>query len=216
MYFKKYLRLSVLFTLILMLARIVVSDSFHYIFLPWNLFLAYIPLWISHKQLSNTATKRLGLMQHLFFAVWLLFLPNAPYIITDLIHLKERSPIPFYFDIVLVFTTAVNGLIFFYVSVAQVEQWWRKNFGNNTIGWYYFLAFGLCSFGIYLGRFGRFNSWNIITKPKVLFGEIVDRILLPFEHPQTWAVTILFSSMLFLLYQLFKNYKSSDIETVQP
>jgi uncharacterized membrane protein len=209
MYFKKYLQLSILFTLLLLLVRIVVSNSLNYIFLPWNLLLAYVPLWISQKKLSTPSANGFSIMQQVYFAAWLLFLPNAPYIITDLVHLKARTPIPFYFDIVLVFMSAINGWIFFYATVAQVEDWWRKTIGDKAIVWFYFLAFGLCSFGIYLGRFGRFNSWNIITKPKLLFSEIIDRILLPLEHPQTWAVTILFSAMLFLLYQLLRHYKAS-------
>ncbi len=236
MYFNKYLKLSVGFTLLLLMVRIAVSNRLHYIFLPWNLCLAFIPLWISTHKLQvtkrNDSTIRLPYFNKfkqwvvfkkisqlkmtigdsIWFVAWLLFLPNAPYIITDLTHLTERAPIPYYFDIVLVFMSAVNGLIFFFVSVAQVEHWWYNQFSKTTVGWFYFIAFGLCSFGIYLGRYGRFNSWNVVTNPSTLVSEILERIVMPFEHPRTWAVTFLFTIMLFLLYKLVKHGASATNE----
>jgi uncharacterized membrane protein len=215
MYFNKYLKLTIAFCLLLELIRIAVSNSLHYIFLPWNLLLAYVPLWISSTKLKPSAPPpysqnrvwRLIKKWELvcWIVIWFIFLPNAPYIITDAIHLKERNPVPFYFDIVLVFIYAVNGLVFFFVSVAQVEKFWRKSFPEISVNLFFLVAFGGCSFGIYLGRYGRFNSWNIVTDPWDLFNLITERILFPFEHPQTWAVTLLFSIMLFLLYQLSKN-----------
>jgi uncharacterized membrane protein len=218
MYFNRYLKLSIGFCLLLELIRIAVSNSLHYIFLPWNLLLAYVPLWISSKKFvpqTNSPVNRKGVSRffhvwkHFFWiAAWFIFLPNAPYLITDLIHLKERHPVPFYFDTVLVFLYAVNGLIFFFVSVSQGEQYWRKKIPSISVNWFFLGAFGGCSFGIYLGRFGRFNSWNVVTDPLDLFYQIADRFLFPLEHPQTWAVTLLFSILLFLLYQLSK-YRTS-------
>jgi uncharacterized membrane protein len=120
-------------------------------------------------------------------------------------HLHQREPIPFYFDIVLVTMSVLNGLVFFFISVYNAEQWWRVFCKKWNITWFYLMAFGLCSFGIYLGRYGRFNSWNVFTKPQLLLQEVVDRFLFPLEHPRTWAVTLLFSVMLFLFYQLGKN-----------
>jgi uncharacterized membrane protein len=236
MYFKKYLKLSIGFTLLLLVIRIAVSNRLHYIFLPWNLFLAFIPLWISTNrfQINKTPSTsnvisyfnqlnqwyifkklnqlKLTIGDSFWFITWLLFLPNAPYIITDLTHLTERAPIPYYFDIVLLFMSAANGLIFFFVSVSQVENWWRHQFSKSTLGWFYFIAFGLCSFGIYLGRYGRFNSWNVLTNPTSLLSEILDRIVMPFEHPRTWAVTFLFTVMLYLLYMVAKNVKFTEVE----
>jgi uncharacterized membrane protein len=221
MYFNKWLKLTVAFTFLLIVIRIAISNSLSYIFLPWNLFLAFVPLWISCAKLKIPAIKytifdtgkkifSLG-----WFCLWLLFLPNAPYIITDLAHLHERPPIPYYFDIVLVFMNALSGLVFFFITVQQTEKWWVFTFPKWNIYWFYSLAFGLCSFGIYLGRYGRFNSWNIITNPQYLLAEIGERIIFPFEHPRTWAVTILYSIMLFLFYQLMKNWNhiiKTDIE----
>jgi uncharacterized membrane protein len=212
MYFNKWLKLTIGFTFLLVIIRIAVSNSLNYIFLPWNLLLAFIPLWISNKKLQvpNYSQTIFNIDKRLYalfwFSIWLLFLPNAPYIITDLLHLKARNPIPFYFDIVLLFMSAMCGLVFFFVTVQQVEKWWQYNLPKWSINWFYSLAFGLCSFGIYLGRYGRFNSWNILTKPQLLLQEVGERIIFPFEHPRTWAVTLLFSIMLFLFYQVAKNW----------
>ncbi len=211
MYFNKWLKLTIGFTFLLIVIRIAISNSLSYIFLPWNLFLAFIPMWISSSKFNFTNNKLCSSKKKFYsiiwFCLWLLFLPNAPYIITDLAHLNERPPIPFYFDIVLLFMNAISGLVFFFITVQQTEKWWLYILPKWSINWFYVLAFGLCSFGIYLGRYGRFNSWNILTSPELLFQEIVDRIIFPFEHPRTWAITLLYSTMLFLLYQLVKHWK---------
>ncbi len=99
--------LSVGFTLLLILSRVFYSGSFTYLFFAWNLFLAGVPLFVSG--LLNEFKKRK--FQIVFFITWLLFFPNALYIITDLIHLRERGNVPLWFDVILIFSASINGLI---------------------------------------------------------------------------------------------------------
>ncbi len=230
MYFKRYVLLYTAFAIALILVRMAISNSLKYVFLPWNLLLAIIPLFISNTffvqpktyfktiqlpiknkliitflNFVNKKTKLLNtVICCLIFCIWLLFLPNAPYIITDMLHLKERAPIPLYFDITLVFVFASLGLVFFIASVMQMENYWQKHFKLSVI-LFYVLAFGLCSFGIYLGRFGRFNSWNIINNPFDLLYQIADRFIYPLQHPRTWAVTLLYSCLLFFVYKIIQQ-----------
>src|SRR4051812_31658055 len=112
------------FTISLLLFRIFYSGSVMYIFFGWNLFLAAVPLMIN-TYLFKVKNKN---TQWLLFALWLLFFPNSLYIITDLVHLKERYPVPLWFDTILVFSAAINGLIIAFLSLQQTEIFLRSKF----------------------------------------------------------------------------------------
>src|SRR6185503_17284547 len=107
MSFSKRIIIPLAFTLSLLIIRILLSNELTYIFLAWNLFLAWIPFALSQKLSKlNNRWKILFIT-----ALWLLFLPNAPYIITDFLHLKQRTPIPYWYDILLLFSASLNGLL---------------------------------------------------------------------------------------------------------
>ena len=118
MNFSKRIIIPVGFTICLLLVRLILSGELTYIFLAWNLFLAWIPLAVS-QQLTG-ARNRWQIL--LLTGCWLLFLPNAPYIITDFLHLRQRPPIPYWYDILLLFSAALNGLLLGLVSLLTVEK----------------------------------------------------------------------------------------------
>jgi uncharacterized membrane protein len=167
-----------------------------YFFLVWNLFLAAIPF--AAALLFERARSWIG--QAVTFVVWLLFLPNAPYIITDFIHLRDRPPVPLWFDALLLLSAAGTGLLLGYGSVMIVQRVIERRRGART-GW---LAAGvaliLSAFGIYLGRFVRFNSWEVVTDPMPLFADVAHRLMNPMQHPKTFAVTALYGVALLLGY----------------
>ncbi|HKC34757.1 MAG TPA: DUF1361 domain-containing protein [Chitinophagaceae bacterium] len=202
MSFSKKIIIPLAFTLSLLVVRIIVSAELAYIFLAWNLFLAWIPFAISQK--LGDVKKR----WKLFFLVglWLLFLPNAPYIITDFLHLKQRPYIPYWYDILLLFSAALNGLLLGFLSLLTIEKFLSYRYGNKISGIIILCSFFLCSFGIYIGRYLRWNSWDIIVNPGQVTTDILDRILNPFDHFGTWAVTILFGSFLYVMYYSIKNF----------
>ena len=133
-------------------------------------------------------------------AAWLLFFPNAPYILTDLFHLEPRAGVPYWYDLALLLSCAWNGLMLAYASLTDMQQ-----LVTRRLGWWSGWAFAtvallLSSFGIYLGRYLRFNSWDILTNPLTLFYDIVHRLLHPTAYSGTWGVTLLYGVFLLLGY----------------
>lgn len=201
MSFHKKIIIPLTFSIVLLLIRIILTGQLTYIFLAWNLFLAWIPFAISQKlKTANIWWKIL-----LLFSIWLLFLPNAPYIITDFLHLKERLPIPYWYDILLLFSAALNGLLLGLGSLLIVEKFLIERYGNRISALLMFCSFFLCSFGVYIGRYLRWNSWDILIYPDNIAEDILTRVFNPFEHLGTWSVTFLFGSFFYIIYYAIKN-----------
>ncbi|TXH28454.1 MAG: DUF1361 domain-containing protein [Cyclobacteriaceae bacterium] len=196
--------LSLLFSVSLIAARVYFTEKVTFIFLVWNLFLAVIPFIISSV---------LILYQHklarvvLFSAImlWLLFFPNAPYILTDLFHLKERSGVPLWFDLMVILSAAWNGLILGLLSLQDIQHVISKRFSAAWSWVAVMLSLVLCGFGIYVGRYLRWNSWDVVTNPVGLTTDLLERIANPFTHPRTVGVTILYTCFLLLAYLFFSQ-----------
>ena len=193
--------LSAGFTVSLILVRIFYSDSITYCFLIWNIFLGAIPLFVSSR-LNNAIKKDL---QWILLTAWLIFFPNALYIITDLIHLKERYPVPIWFDIILISSAVFNGLFFAYISLCQIELFLRSKFDNKKTGLILFLFLFLGSFGVYIGRFLRWNSWDVVVNPSGLAFEVIQHIINPLRHPRTWSMTITLTFFFSIFYFIIKK-----------
>ncbi len=198
---KRILIYSVAFSIALYLFRVVYTGSLLFLFIPWNLFLAWLPLFFSSRIKGASITISNGL----FFCLWLLFFPNAPYLITDLFHLEQREGVPLYFDLVLLFTAAWNGLLMGLLSFKQIEQKLLHHFSFKKVQLITGFCFLLCGFGIYLGRYERYNSWHLVTQPVTLAEDIVSKFLQPWNYPRAWAVTVLFTLLLLLIYETLKK-----------
>ena len=140
--------------------RVVYSARLTHAHLVWNLFLAGIPVGFSLLAWKYKDSK-LRLMA--CGLCWLLFLPNAPYLVTDLVHLEARPPVPFWFDVVLFQSFICLGLLLMFLSL-----YWMQNLVahiySQRMGWLFILCvIGLTGFGIYLGREQRWNSWDLFT-----------------------------------------------------
>lgn len=202
MSFSRKIIIPLSFTVFLLIVRIVVSGQLTFAFLAWNLFLAWIPFAISQR--ITGVQNRWQIL--LLFCAWLLFLPNAPYIITDFLHLKPRWPIPYWYDVLLLFSAALNGLLLGLVSLSTVEKFLVGRYGNRISALLILCSFFLCAFGIYMGRYLRWNSWDIITNPGAIAADVLERIFNPFDHFGTWAVTFLFGSFFYVIYYSIKNF----------
>ncbi len=199
------------FTALLLLTRSIYSGQFMYFFLGWNIFLACVPLLLS--QFLNKKGLR-PFSQWLFFAGWLLFFPNALYIVTDLVHLDGRYPVPLWFDIILVFSAAANGLLAAYLSLWETEKFLRNKFRTVQVRGILLFCLFAGSFGVYLGRYLRWNSWDILTDPFSLLSGIFLMIIHPHEYRQTWGVTglltLFFTAIYFTIQNLRQMSQSSN------
>jgi uncharacterized membrane protein len=184
----------------ILLTRIIWTDQIRFIFLGWNLFLAWVPLLITlflkerlHAGSQNKYCFGLGLV------VWLLFLPNAPYIITDLLHLKGNTHVPIWFDSILVFSFALAGLLCGLFSLYLAHRLIDRLF-NELTGWISIIVcVGLTGFGVYLGRVERWNSWDLFTNPVRLVTDSLQHT----TNPMAIKMTIGFTCLLLFFYLLF-------------
>jgi uncharacterized membrane protein len=147
--------------------RIEYSDTYRYIFLIWNLFLAWIPFGISYITYTMMlARKSVYIIIPITAFLWLIFFPNAPYILTDLQHLSNASgAVPVWYDVVMLIWFSWTGLLLGIISLYLMQEVVRREFGRIT-GWIFVLTvILLSSVGIYIGRFMRLNSWDILSHP---------------------------------------------------
>jgi uncharacterized membrane protein len=132
--------------------------------------------------------------------LWLLFLPNAPYIVTDFVHLHERPPAPLWFDIALMVSFACAGLLLCFASLADVQDVVVRRFGAAW-GWStVVLALMLSGLGVYLGRFLRWNSWDTLVRPHELMAQIGARLADPLGHSRALLVTLIYGGGLIVGY----------------
>lgn len=152
-------------------------------FLLWNLFLAWVPYVLALVLVGLDRVRAPGWALAVPGVVWLLFLPNAPYLLTDFIHLGAIPGAPLWFDALLIGAFAATGLLLGLASLLLVHRVVASRRGAG-VGWV--LAIGslaLSSVGIYLGRFPRFNSWDVLTNPHGLVQVVLGRLADPFGNP---------------------------------
>lgn len=179
-------------------------------FLNWNLFLAYLPLvfawgsyWAQHY--CRTAFTRTACAV-VPAALWLLFLPNAPYVITDVIHIGRLNPdCPLWLDATTVVLAAATGLVAGFLSLLRIEAILVEAGLARAAVWVRRAAIVLTSVGIWLGRIARWNSWDIVRRPGHLLVLLAGRTLHPFAHPFMWAGIAAMTVFLAASYRLFRR-----------
>ena len=184
-----------------LIIRMIVSDSSRYVFLGWNLTLASLaPLfawWLSDR------IRQYGWQhwQNIVLALlWLSFLPNSFYLITDLVHIRETYEVPVMYDVVMLTSFLVSGLVLGYMSIyllhVRLLEKIKEKYAYGIVGAVLFV----CSFAIYLGRYARWNSWDIIMNPAGLVFDVSDRFINPSAHEQTYLITLTIFVLLASLY----------------
>ena len=138
-----------------------------------------------------------------FFAAasaWLLFFPNAPYILTDIIHLNSRSQRYYWADLILILLFALTGLVLGFLSLFLMQRIVARRFGWPT-GWLFVCVVAVLSgFGIYAGRFLRWNSWDVVFSPLNLLADFGHWLGNLYERPQIFILPVLFAALLFIAY----------------
>ena len=185
----------------LLIIRVVGSDSTRYIFMIWNLLLAFIaPLlawWLIERLKKHRWSQP---KQLLITTAWLLFLPNSFYVLTDFVHLRETFEASLVYDIVMFTSFAISGLILGYLSLFLVHEALIKRLGQKTAWQIISLVLFICSFAIYLGRFTRWNTWDVLLKPAGLLFDISDRVVNPIAHAETYQTTLILFVLLTSVY----------------
>lgn len=192
--------------------RFMYTDTKVFLFLNWNLFLAFVPWAVTSIVILKPGIQGYRITVFILLGIWLLFFPNAPYILTDLFHLRLNSNMPKWFDLILILSFAWTGLIFGYLSLWDIEKLLSKYLSQFWISLISVTLLFIGSFGIYLGRYLRWNSWDILNEPFYLIYDITDRLVNPLDHPRTWGVTIFMGVFLNMIYWTFRLIKRRDLE----
>jgi uncharacterized membrane protein len=158
-------------------------------FLIWNMFLAVVPVLMAVVLRALLRQRRAWPLHVSVFIVWLAFLPNAPYMVTDLIHLSHGQPVPFWFDAALFGSFAATGILLGYVAVADVQTALAERYGHLVGSMVAVGSLLLCGFGIYLGRVLRWNSWDLVTSPLTLTRQVAHFATHPLSHVGIWEIS---------------------------
>jgi uncharacterized membrane protein len=189
------------FVLAMIVARVVYTGALEHAGIAWNLFLAWVPFVLA---LFVYAQARSGLSRPKLVALgglWLLFFPNAPYIVTDLKHIGRGGGIPVLYDVLLLSAAAWTGLLLGLTSLFLMHAVARRFLGVVNAWALVVGALAASSFGIYLGRVQRWNSWDVFVRPGALLGEIANGF-----HARPIALTVLLTSFLLTSYLVLYSF----------
>lgn len=194
------------FCLLLLLIRAKVTQSVFFFFLVWNLVLGAVPYLISSVLATTISLQekkglRIGLL-----LLWLLFFPNSFYIITDFFHLNKFQTVPIWYDLIVVSSFAITGFLFGLYSLLTIEKILTLHYSKKISQFLIFFILYLTAFGIYLGRFLRFNSWDILTNPiQLVFSCCESLFIREVQH-----FTLGFGTFLLLIYFVASTTFSSN------
>lgn len=208
----KYNQLSILsilsiFAGTLLMFRIKMSESFYLLFLIWNVFLAAIPYGITFcVQLKRHWFSRKWI-QIIVFGIWLLFLPNAPYILSDLTHVRWSSIDYLAIDTVIIASFTLLGFLYMAYSIRDMQGLFFSTLSRKQN---FILLTCICillGFGIYLGRYLRWNSWDIMQNPIALAQDIGSIVIHPVKHKFAWLVTLSYASISYIVVTSINKLK---------
>jgi len=188
--------------------RVIWSDSLRYTFLIWNLFLAWIPFLLAYIiNILPFSRRALAVIAPICAFLWLIFFPNAPYILTDFQHLSAPADgVPVWYDVLLLIWASFTGLFLGMVSLFLMQEIVRRVFGRLPAWGFVIVVTGLTTMGVYMGRFLRWNSWDIIAN----FGETSRFTLYYILHPTSRSlvfagVFVPFFLFVYLILYAFGN-----------
>lgn len=195
------LAIPVLSAFLLLSVRVIATDSTRYLFLVWNLMLGLFPLFILvlHKiYLKKHKWQSIGSLLLIF--VFIAFLPNAFYIMTDYTHLRGASEININYDILMINAFVFAGLIWGYCATLEFHRELRKKLPEIQSVIIMGLIFLAVSFAIYLGRFVRWNSWDILLQPAAIIFDVSEQVVNPNMHSNAYLYTTAFFIVLFSVH----------------
>ncbi|MBO9368844.1 MAG: DUF1361 domain-containing protein [Chloroflexi bacterium] len=193
----------------LVIVRVLYTDSRRHVSLIWNLFLAWIPFLLAYMAYVFSWRRwMVYLIVPGFLFLWLLFFPNAPYVLTDLQDLA-RSPheMPIWYDALLLNWFSWSGALLGVVSLYLMQEILLRHFGR-LVGWLFVLSVSAATgLGLYLGRFIRLNSWDLFRAPR----EVVEAIWGWLADPSLSSVGFVSLYTLFFLFIYLTLYAFGHI-----
>lgn len=192
--------------LVLNILRVFLFGNTAFLYILWNILLAFLPFFISSVLLLKTNKE--NIIKPFFiigFILWFIFLPNAPYVITDFIHLGRIHSVPVMYDIFLLFTSAAVSLLMGLYSLLHMEKILLLKFSKKVTNIIILIIIFCTSFGVYLGRYFRFNSWDLFTSHRSLISTIWDIFTTGNNYINVYSYTILFFFFIYISYISFKN-----------
>ena len=185
-------------------SRVYLAQQVRFLFLIWNLILAWLPYLFSLiSSIIHQVCPRWWFALLIPGGFWLLFLPNAFYIVTDFIHLVSVQSIPIWYDAGLITITSWTG-IFLAVSSLYTMQRIIRDYIGNLLSWgFAFLVIGLNGFGVYLGRFLRWNSWDIFFDPVEILTDSYSLLRNPMESRDVIGFIMMYTSLFLVTYLTF-------------
>jgi uncharacterized membrane protein len=179
------------------------NHSLVYSYLIWNLVLAWLPLVFAIRLIVILQRKLWSSWEGLLMSVlWLVFLPNSFYMITDFIHLQDVQRVDILYDTIMFTSFIYTGVVLGFSSLYLIHVQFKRRLSSLVAtGW---IAFTLlvCSAAMYVGRDLRWNSWDVLTNPGGLLFDISDRLLHPGAYPEMITTICAFSILLFSMYSL--------------
>lgn len=192
---------SNLVSVVLFVLRITVTQTFGYWFLFWNLFLAWLPVLFAWLLMRALRTRVWPQPLPVFLTLlWLGFLPNSFYLMSDLIHLHSTGDIGVLYDAVFMLSFIWNGLVAGFLSMYWVH---REIVRRHTVLVGAAIMAGvvlLTSFAIYLGRSLRWNTWDVLVNPAGILFDVSERVINPLDHPQALMTTVTFFMLIGSMY----------------
>jgi uncharacterized membrane protein len=185
--------------LALLAIRYFAVGEYSYGFIPWNLALAWVALasgWVLARRLKGPIDWEVIVI----VILWLIFLPNAWYVLTDFVHIYPDEGISLIYDIVLMTSLTIAGFTAGFCSLFLVHKALIKRTSQKTAHYLIGGVLLLSSFGIYLGRDLRWNTWDLISNPAGLILDVSDRLIDPLGHPRFITMTGLFFILLGTIY----------------
>lgn len=202
---EKGLLLSCGFSVALVLFRVVYTGQWLFVWLNWNLFLAFVPYLLTRTAIRRPAWIERNDRFILLFIAWLLFLPNSFYIITDLFHLEDRKVVPLWFDLALIFSFAWNGILLGIASIRQMEKMLMCKWPQLQEWQFVYPMMLLNALGIYIGRYLRYNSWDVITDPFQLTEDVLYLFVHPVRNRFDWSMIVCYALFMSLVYVVVKR-----------
>ena len=208
-YVLKTLALASLGSLALFIFRAFYFQSTEYWYLNWNLFLAWLPLLFSWILVQQLASHRWLRWQTILTTIlWIGFLPNSFYLVTDFIHLQHTANASLLYDSVMLFSFSLNGFILGYLSVAMIHKELKKRLQSRDVQIVLATIFLACSFAIYLGRYLRWNTWDVLINPAGILFDVTDQFINPGAYGQSFLTTALFFVFISSTYALICRFAS--------